>query len=127
MPVDRLYELTLQARQLALATIDGRLRLGDLADQMRRAGTRHPDVLGGLARDLEVDRDLVVDAWVVATQFPPATRRPGIPWSIYRVIQWHPDRHELIDLVARNGWGMDELARELHARFSARYDESAAG
>jgi hypothetical protein len=27
----------------------------------------------------------------------------------------------------RNGWGMDELARELHARFSARYDESAAG
>ena len=37
------------------------------------------------------------------------------------------DRHELVDLVARNGWGADELEQELEARFRARYSESAAG
>jgi hypothetical protein len=48
-------------------------------------------------------------------------------WTSSSGSRRHPDRHELIDLVVRNGWGMDELARELRARFSARYDESAAG
>jgi hypothetical protein len=124
-PLDNLDDLIGQARQLDLATAEGCLRLGEIADEL--LGTGLPDIFDRLAIDLDVDPELVSDAWHVASAYPPATRRPGISWSIYDSLRRHPDRHELVDLAARHGWTRDDVEREVSARFAARYLTRAAG
>jgi hypothetical protein len=122
-----LEDLIREARQVDLETTEGRFRLGDLADELDRALPGAPDLLGRLAIDLKVDRDVVADAWHVATAFPPDTRRPGLPWTLYAILRFHPDRHELVDLAAQNGWTQAEVERELSARFAAHYLTREAG
>jgi hypothetical protein len=119
--VTRSFETCLQeARGLDLTRTDDRFRLGDLAEAMRR---EHPaaDLFERLAIDLEVDPAEITDAWYVATAFPPATRRPGLPWEIYFILRYHPERHELISLAARRGWDQARVERELAERFAEHH------
>ena len=74
-----------------------------------------------------MDRRDIVDAWFVATAFPLDTRRPGMPWEIYEMLCYHPERHEILDLAARNGWTADQVQQELAARFEARWMTKEAG
>jgi hypothetical protein len=69
--------------------------------------------------------DQVTKAWHVATVFPPATHHPGLPWTIYVILRLHPERHELVNLVAREGWEQARAERELSRRFA--YLPNAAG
>jgi hypothetical protein len=122
--MDRVVELVRQARRLDLDSADGRFRLGEIADELLDTGLA--DILDRLAIDLEVDLELVSNAWHVATAFPPPTRRPSLAWDTYTVLRYHPDRHELVDLVVRYGWTGGQLAEELAARFAAKQDTGIA-
>jgi hypothetical protein len=73
-----------------------------------------------LAIDLEVDRDTLTEAWFVAAAFPPASRRPALPWATYLLLRFHPERHDPVDRAAAAGWNQARLQRELSARFAAR-------
>jgi hypothetical protein len=112
-------ELLEELRRLELSSAEGRFRLGDLAEALRRQLPAAADLDDRLAIDLEVDRDTITEAWFVASAFPPATRRPGLPWVTYRILRFHPDRHELVDRAAAAGWDQARLQRELSARFAA--------
>jgi hypothetical protein len=119
------FETLLQeARGLDLARTDDRFRLGELAEAMRRD---HPagDLFERLAIDLETDPGEVTEAWYVATAFPPATRRPGLPWQIYLILRYHPDRHELVSLAARHSWDQARVERELADRFATQLGRAA--
>jgi hypothetical protein len=113
-----------EARALDLARIDDRFRLGELAEAMRR---QHPaaDLFERLAVDLEVDPAEITDAWYVATVFPPATRRPGLPWEVYFILRFHPERHEIVSLAARQGWDQARVEHELTERFDTRLHRAA--
>jgi len=118
-----------EARALDLARIDGRFQLGELAEAMRREhpASEHPgiDLFERLAIDLEVDPAEITDAWYVATVFPAATRRPGLPWEVYFILRYHPERHEIVSLAARHRWDQARVERELTERFAA--NDRAAG
>lgn len=60
-----------------------RFRLGDLAEALHHELPAVADLADRLAIDLEVDRDTITQAWFVASAFPPATRRPSLPWATY--------------------------------------------
>lgn len=113
-----------EARALDLARIDGRFRLGELAEAMR---CEHPatDLFERLAIDLQVDPGEITDAWYVATVFPAATRRPGLPWEVYFILRYHPERHEIVSLAARHRWDQARVERELTERFATRLDRAA--
>jgi hypothetical protein len=113
-------ELLQEARRLDLSRTEGRFRLGELAEALRHEFPAAADLFERLALDLRVDRDLVTEAWRVATAFPPATRRSGLPWNVYLLLRFHPERHELVDRAAHHGWTQQQLQRELSARFAAR-------
>jgi hypothetical protein len=81
------------------------------------------DLLGRLAIDLEVDRDTITESWFVAAAFPPATR-PGLPWSTYLILRFHPERHGLVDHAASAGWDQARIQQELSARFAAAHHRS---
>ena len=113
-----------EARVLDLARTDDRFRLGELAEAMRR---EHPaaDLFERLAVDLQVDPAEITDAWYVATVFPPATRRPGLPWEVYFILRFHPERHEIVSLAARHGWDQARVERELADRFATQLGRAA--
>jgi hypothetical protein len=94
-------ELLWEARRLDLSSIEGRFRLGEIAEALRRELPAVADLHDRLAIDLEVDRDTLTEAWFVAAAFPPATRRPGLPWNCYLLLRFHPERHELVDRAAQ--------------------------
>lgn len=123
-----IQELLKEARRLDLSTTEGRFRLGDLAEALRRE-LPAADLHDRLAVDLEVDRDTITEAWFVASAFPPATRRSGLPWTTYLILRFHPERHELVDRAASAGWDQTRIQQELSARFTARHrsgpDQSA--
>lgn len=108
-----------EARRLDLASTEGRFRLGDLTEALSRKLPAVADLVDRLAIDLEFDRDTVTEAWVVATAFPPTTRRPGLAWTSYVILRFHPARHQLVDRAAREGWNEANLERELLAWFAA--------
>jgi hypothetical protein len=114
-------ELLQEVRRLDLSHTEGRFRLGDLAEAIWQQLPAAADLLDRLAVDLEVDRDIVIDAWWLAAAFPPATRRLGLPWSIYLALRFHPDRYELAKLAAREGRNQACLQQELVARFRAHH------
>jgi hypothetical protein len=114
-------ELLEEARQLDLASTEGRFRLGDLIEALGRTLPAVADLHDRLAIDLELDRDTVIEAWFVASAFPPATRRPGLPWASYVILRFHPERHELADRAAREGWDQAHLQQALSARFAAHH------
>jgi hypothetical protein len=114
-------QLLQEARRLDLASTEGRFRLGDLAEALRRALPTVADLFDRLAIDLEVDRDTVTEAWFVAAAFPPASRRPGLPWATYLLLRFHPQRHDLVDRATAAGWDQARLQRELSARFAAHH------
>jgi hypothetical protein len=122
-------ELLWEARRLDLSSIEERFRLGEIAEALRRELPAAADLHDRLALDLEVDRDTITEAWFVAAAFPPATRRPGLPWSSYLLLRFHPERHELVDRAASAGWDQARIQRELSARFAALHrsppDQSA--
>jgi hypothetical protein len=126
--VASIQELLKEARRLDLSTTEGRFRLGDLAEALRRE-LPAADLHDRLAVDLEVDRDTITEAWFVASAFPPATRRSGLPWTTYLILRFHPERHELVDRAASAGWDQTRIQQELSARFTARHrsgpDQSA--
>ena len=93
-------ELLEKARRLDLSGIEGRFRLGEIVEALRRQLPAAADLHDRLAIDLEVDRDTITEAWFVASAFPPATRRPGLPWTTYLILRFHPERHELVDRAA---------------------------
>ena len=64
-----------------------------------------------LAIDLEVDRDTITEAWFVAAAFPPASRRPALPWATYLLLRFHPERHDLVDRAAAAGWNQARRPR----------------
>ena len=70
-----------EARRLDLANTEGGFRLGDLTEALRRDLPYAADLHDQLAIALEVDRDTITEAWFVASAFPPATRRRGLPWT----------------------------------------------
>ena len=123
-----IQELLKEARRLDLSTTEGRFRLGDLAEALRRE-LPAADLHDRLAVDLEVDRDTITEAWFVASAFPPATRRSGLPWTTYLILRFHPERLELVDRAASAGWDQTRIQQELSARFTARHrsgpDQSA--
>ena len=71
----------------------------------------------------------ITEAWFVASAFPPATRRSGLPWTTYLSLRFHPERHELVDRAASAGWDQTRIQQELSARFTAHHrsppDQSA--
>jgi hypothetical protein len=112
-------ELLEEARQLNLASAEGRFRLGDLIEALGREFPAVADLHDRLAIDLVLDWDTLTEAWFVASAFPPATRRLSLPWASYVILRFHPERHELADRAAREGWDQTRLLRELSARFAA--------
>ena len=56
-----IQELLKEARRLDLSTTEGRFRLGDLAEALRRE-LPAADLHDRLAVDLEVDRDTITEA-----------------------------------------------------------------
>lgn len=110
-----------EARRLDLVSTQGRFRLGDLAEALHHELPEVVDLADRLAIDLEVDRDTIVETWFVAGAFSPETRRPGLPWTTYVSLRFHPARHELADCAAREGWDQERLGQELAALFAARY------
>jgi hypothetical protein len=124
--VEELFE---EARRLDLSSTEGRFRLGEIAEALGHALPTITDLHDRLAADLELDRDTITEAWFVAAAFPPATRRPGLPWSSYLLLRFHPERHELVDRAASAGWDQARILRELSARFAAHHrsppDQSA--
>jgi hypothetical protein len=113
---------TEEARRLDLSSAEGRFRLSEIVEVLGRELPAVADLHERLALDLEVDRDTITEAWFVASAFPPATRRPRLPWTTYVTLRFHPARHKLADPAAREGWDQDRLSRELAAWFAARYD-----
>jgi hypothetical protein len=128
-PVASVKEYLEEGRRLDLASTEGRFRLGDITEALRRELPAVADVLDRLAIDLEVDRDTITEAWFVATAFPPATRRPVLPWATYLILRFHPERHELVDRAASAGWNQARIQEELSAHFTAHHrsppDQSA--
>jgi hypothetical protein len=120
-------EFLREATQLDLTTVDGLFRLGELADESWDALPDSTDQLELYAERLGVTRDLALDAWAVASAFPPATRRGGIPWTFYWSLHMHPDRHELIALAAERHWDEQRLDKELSDRFAAKWMNKATG
>jgi hypothetical protein len=122
-------ELLWEARRLDLSRPEGQFRLGDLSEAIWQQLPGAVDLLNRLAIDLGVDREVVTDAWRVVAAFPPATRRPGLPWASYLLLRFHPERHELVDRAASAGWDQARIQRELSARFAAYHrippDQSA--
>jgi hypothetical protein len=106
-------ELLQEARRLDRSSVEGRFRLGELAEALRRQLPAAADLFERLALDLEVDRDTITQAWFVASAFPPPTRRAGLSWASYLLVRFHPARHALVDRAAREGWDRDRLQREL--------------
>jgi hypothetical protein len=122
-------ELLEKARRLDLSSTEGRFRLGEIVEALRRQLPAAADLHDRLAIDLEVDRDTITEAWFVASAFPPATRRSGLPWTTYLSLRFHPERHELVDRAASAGWDQTRIHQELTARFTAHHhsppDQSA--
>ena len=114
-------ELLEEAGRLDLSSTDGRFRLGDLAEVLGRELPAATDLLERLALDLEADQATITEAWFVAAAFPPTTRRPGVPWSSYQILRFHPERHSLVDRAASAGWDQARIQQELSARFAARH------
>jgi hypothetical protein len=110
-----------EARQLDLASTEGWFRLGGLTEVLRRESPAVADLPDRLAIDLAVDRDIIAQTWFVASAFPPATRRPGLPWSTYVSLRFHPARHELADRAAREHWDQSRLGQELAAWISTHH------
>ena len=65
----------------------------------------------------------------MAAASPPTTRRSGLPWTVYLILRFHPQRHELVDRAASAGWDQARIQQELSARFAAHHrsppDQSA--
>jgi hypothetical protein len=99
-PVEDLLE---KARRLDLSSAESRFRLGELTEALRLALPAVVDLHERLALDLELDRDTITEAWFMASAFRPATRRPGLPWTTYVLLRFHPARYELADQAAREG------------------------
>jgi hypothetical protein len=114
-------ELLQQARRVDRSSVEGRFRLGELAEALRHRLPAVADLFERLALDLEVDRDTITQAWLVASAFPPPTRRAGLSWATYLVLRFHPARYVLVHRAAREGWNRDRLQRELSAWFSAHH------
>jgi hypothetical protein len=110
-------ELLEEGRRLDLSSTDGRFRLGDLAEALHHELSAVAGLADRLAIDLEINRDIVTQAWFVASAFPPVTRHPSLPWSTYVSLRFHPARHELADQAARQGLNQDRLGQELAAWF----------
>src|SRR5215207_903371 len=81
-----------EARRLDLSGTEGRLRLGEIVEALRRQLPAATDLHDRLAIDLEVDPDTITEAWFVASAFPPATRRSALPWTTYLSLRFHPER-----------------------------------
>jgi len=86
------------------SSTEGRFRLGEIVEALRRQLPPAADLLDRLAIDLEVDWNTITEAWFVAAAFPPTTRRSGLPWTVYLILRFHPQRHELVDRAASAGW-----------------------
>ena len=114
-------DLLAEARRLDLASTEGRFRLGGLTEVLRRESPAVADLPDRLAIDLAVDRDTIVEAWFVAGAFPPETRRPGLSWTTYVSLRFHPARHELADRAAREHWDQSRLGQELAAWISTHH------
>jgi hypothetical protein len=112
-------ELLQEARWLDLSRPEGRFRLGEIAEALRRQLPAAADLFDRLAIDLEVDPKTITEAWFVASAFPPIDRRPGLPWAIYLILRFHPERHELVERAAAAGWDQARIQQELSARFAA--------
>jgi hypothetical protein len=114
-------ELLEEARRLGLSSTEGRFRLGEIIEALRRQLPAAADLHDRLAIDLEVDRGTLTEAWFVASAFPPATRRFGLPWTTYLILRFHPERHELVDRAASAGWDQTRIQQELSVRFTAHH------
>jgi hypothetical protein len=118
-PIASVEELLQQARRVDRSSVEGRSRLGELAEALRHQLPAVADLFEQLALDLEVDQDTITQAWFVASAFPPPTRRAGLSWASYLVLRFHPARHVLVHRAAREGWNRDRLQRELSVWFCA--------
>jgi hypothetical protein len=116
--VEELFE---EARRLDLSGTEGRFRLGEIVEALRRQLPATADLHDRLAIDLEVDRETITEAWFVAAAFPPATRRSGLPWTTYLILRFHPECHELVDRAASASWDQTRIQQELTARFTAHH------
>jgi hypothetical protein len=81
--VASVQELLKEARRLDLSSTQACFRLGDLAEALHHELPKVVDLVERLAIDLEVDRDIINQAWFVAGAFPPPTRHPDLPWATY--------------------------------------------
>jgi hypothetical protein len=116
--VPSVEELLQEARQLDLSSTESRFRLGEIAEALRQEFLTTVDLHDRLALDLETERDAITETWFVANAFPPATRRPGLPWASYVLLRFHPERHELAERAASADWDQARLQQELAALFA---------
>jgi hypothetical protein len=107
-----------QARRLDLSSVEGRFRLGELAEALHCQLPTVADLHERLALDLELDPDTLTEAWYVASAFPSLTRHPGLPWTAYVTLRFHPQRHELADRTVQEHWDRVSLDQQLGAWFS---------
>ena len=70
-PVEELLE---EARRLHPSSTEGRFRLGEIVEALRRQLPAAADLLDRLAIDLDVDWNTITEAWFVGAAFlsPPA-------------------------------------------------------
>jgi hypothetical protein len=95
-------ELLQEARRLDLSSVEGRFRLGELAEALHCQLPTVADLHERLALDLELDPDTLTEAWYVASAFPPLTRHPGLPWTAYVTLRFHPQRHGWLTAPSRS-------------------------
>jgi hypothetical protein len=94
-------DLLQEARRLDLGDAESRFRLGEIVEVLGRELPAVADLCERLALDLELDRDTITEAWFVAGGFPRATRRPGLPWTTYVTLRFHPEQYELAHRATR--------------------------
>jgi hypothetical protein len=121
--VTSVKELLEDARRLDLSITKGRFRLGDLIETLGRELPAVANLHDRLAIDLELERNIITEAWLTAAAFPAATRCPGLPWASYVILRFHPARHELADCAEREGWDQARLERELSVWFVVHHGE----
>ena len=63
-------DLLVGAHRLDLSSAEGRFRLGELTEALRRELPAVADLHERLALDLELDRDTIIEAWFVGVCVP---------------------------------------------------------
>jgi len=73
------------------------------------------------ADEAGIDHQELLDAWLVASAWPPETRQPDVPWEVHFLLAERADRFEVMDAFVEDcrAQGVEPTVAALHA-FLAR-------